>query len=245
MVDSSESNTKPANEPAGTPTSVASAPQAAAQPSATGGWQGAFNALGAVFEQIKKNPQPAYLFVGVYTALAVLSFLADGGSTSFNETGSSYESLAALIFLLALPVYSLALADKKVISIGEFMRFDLGRYLTLVAVMLLTVVILVVAAIPLLIPLIWVIPWFALAGYAAVDKKLGPVEALKESKRLAQNHKGKVWGIIGSMILLAIAAGILSFIPVVGAAVAAFVNVLAGGAFASLYRWLERNVSAA
>lgn len=231
------------------PSAIPSVQPAAAGLGSAGAWTGAFNAFGEVFERIKKNPQPAYVFIGVYTALAILSYIANGGGavsfSSYGQNDTSFESLTVLIFLLALPTYALALADKRVISIAEFMRFDLGRYLTLLAVTILTVVIVFFSALPLLIPLIWTIPWFAFGSYVVVDKKLGVIDSLKESKRLAQNHKGKVWGIVGVMILAMIAVGILSFIPVIGAAMAAGVNVLLGGTFGMLYRWLQHNTTAA
>jgi hypothetical protein len=241
MADSPDLNPKPAVNPAAVD---APAPKSK---SAVGSWPGVFNVFGEVFEQAKKNPEPAYVFIGVYAVLALLSFVTGGYASPFdtNSQDGGFEALAFLIFLLALPVYALALADRKVIDTSEFMRFDLGRYLTVFGIMLLTVLLVVIAAIPLLIPLIWVIPWLSLGSYIAVDRKLGVIESLKESKRLTQDHKGKVWGLIGVTILLTIAAGLLSFIPVVGAAASAAITVLSAGSFAVLYRWLQKNVTAA
>jgi uncharacterized membrane protein len=209
-----------------------------------GVWQGAFAAFGQAFEQIRKNPEPMLLFVAVYTALALISSFAGGYKTVFDQEYNSYEGLANLIFLLALPTYALAVANKKTISIAEFLKFDAARYFTLIGIFILSAIIFFFSFIPLIIFWIWTIAWFLLAGYASVDKSLGPIAALKESKRLAENNKAKVWGLFGVTILISFGAALLSFIPVVGAAATAFVSVVAAGAAAILYRWLQQNVPA-
>jgi hypothetical protein len=210
-------------------------------------WPGAFIALGQIFGQLKKNPEPAYVFVGTYTVLAFISQAANGFATPMEMKGggvASLESLTSLIFLLALPVYTLALADRKTITVNQFIAFDLTKYLTIIGATLLTVLIVFISAIPLLIPLIWVVPWLSLSSYVIVDKNVGVIDSLKESKRLAQDHKSKVWGIIGMTIGLAIIGSIFSFIPLVGPIVAATIGLLSAGLLASLYRWLQKNVPA-
>lgn len=217
----------------------------AAPAAPAGTWPGAFEIVGEVFNQIKKNPEPAYFFISVYVALAFLGQLSTGFASPMDvDATSKPESLVSLIFLLALPVYTLALAERKPITISQFIKFDLGRYLTVFGVAILTVILVVLAAIPLLFLLIWVVPWLSLATYAAVDRKMGVIDSLKESKRLAQNNKSKVWGVIGLTILLAMLAGIFSFLPLIGAAAAAAISLLSAGAMANLYRWLQKNVPA-
>lgn len=250
MADTPDLNPKPVPGPAevtAQPTQAvpASVPAANPTPQTQSTWAGAFAAVGTIFEQLKKNPEPAYLFIGVYTVLAIIDILSYGYASPMSDDSGNIESLGLLIFLLALPTYALALADRKSITVTEFMKFDLGRYLTLFGVLLLTVLLYALAAIPLLIPLIWVIPWLVMGNLASVDHKLSVVDSLKESKRLAQDHKGAVWGVIGASILMALAAAALSFIPVVGSAASAAITLLTSGAMALLYRWLQKNVPAA
>lgn len=245
MADTPDLNPKPVPGPAevnSKPAKLNKADEPNPAPKST--WVGAFDAIGAIFEQIKKNPEPAYLFVAVYAILAVLDVLNNGYTSPMNTSSSNLETLALFIFLLSLPVYALALADRKPITIAEFMNFDLGRYLTLLGVSILTLFLFTGAALLLVVPLIWVVPWFMMGSYVAVDRKLGVIDSLKESKRLTQDHKGKVWGVIGASLLLALAVAVLSFIPVVGSAASAAITLLSSGALALLYRWLQKNVPA-
>jgi len=237
-----EINARESSSKAATPI----APPATYDKAATDMWPGAFNTIGPIFAQMKKNPQPAYVFIGVYVTLALLGQMSTGSSSPMdsNQSTAGPESLVSLIFLLALPIYALALADRKPITVNQFMDFNLRRYFTILGVTLLTIVIVFFAALPLLIPLIWVVPWVAMATYAVVDKKLGVIDALKESKRIGQDNKGKVWGVVGVTIVLTVAAALFSFIPLIGAAVAAVASLVSAGVMASLYRWLQKYVPA-
>ncbi len=203
-------------------------------------WQGAFATYGQVFEQVKKNPQPAYLFIAVYTVLAIISTITSDGASILSESYDSYESIAWLVFILALPVYGLAIADRKMVTLAEVMKFDVSKFFYMLGALILASLIFIVSALPLLIPLIWTVAWFSLVQYPVVDKGHGPIEALKESKRLSENHKSKVWGMIGVTLLLGIPASAISFIPYVGGVISAAFVVLSTCAFAVLYRWLQR-----
>lgn len=211
-----------------------------ARPGATANqWPGAFAAYGQAFEQVKKNPQPALIIVGTYAVLSLIATVIDGHSNALQD-GSFIPEITWLVFLLALPVYALAIADKRLISNNDFFKFNGRRYLYLLAASILATIIVFASALLLLIPLIWTVAWFALVEFPVADKSTAPVEALKESKRLAANHKAKVWGLIGATIALAIPAVILSFIPLVGAIAVATLQVLLTCALAILYRWLQR-----
>jgi hypothetical protein len=67
------------------------------------------------------------------------------------------------------------------------------------------------------------------------------IGAFKESKRLARNHKAKVWGAVGVTVLYGIIATLFAVIPYIGSIALAFVTLLSWGAFAILYRWLQQN----
>jgi hypothetical protein len=228
------------------PTTSSSPPKAPVANPQQGGdtavWKGAFSAFGAVFDQVKKNPEPAYIYVGTYVALSILTALTKSNG---NTTFVSYEGLANLIFLLALPTYALALADRKVISVGEFFRFDLAKFLYLFVAGLLFALIVGLSLIAFIIPAIWTIAWFAMYSFPVIDKNAGIIESLKESKRLAQNNKAKVWGVIGATIMVMVPALFISFIPYVGTFALALVGVLSTGVLASLYRHLQKTVVAA
>jgi len=204
-------------------------------------WPGAFAAYGTVFRQIKKNPEPALLYIGGYTLFTIVSLVLQGQTSATQHGHVLYEDVAVFIFLLALPVYGLAVADRRAIGIAEFMRFDLKKYLTLVAVTVLVILIVGASLLLFFFFAIWTLAWFSVANYAAVDKRLGPINALKESKRLARAHLSKVWGLFGTSILLNVPMFLLLHVPYIGIAVYQFFTLLTLSAFAVLYRWLQHN----
>jgi len=206
-------------------------------------WPDAFYVFGQIFQRVRENPGPAILFVVIYTILAALSVQTIKESSPLALQIFGYESLATLVFLLALPIYGLALADNKKITLQHFLRFNIRTYLSLLAVGLLTVLIVSVSLLALIVPVIWAIGWFFAGTYAAVDKRLGPIEALKESKRISAPHIGKVWGIVGVSILLSVVCLVLQALPFVGLflSIVAYglLSVVDYGAGAYLYRWLQ------
>jgi hypothetical protein len=233
-----ETNSQPQSAPV-TPSSEPGAPKPPADPAKTAEWPGGFAALRQSFEQIKKNPQPAYVVVAVF---ALLSLVAFGAKSSLGSQGSSnVTGLANLIFLLALPTYALAIADRRPISVSQFFAFNFSKYLSLLGASILFFLIIVASVFLLVVPVVWTLPWFILFSYFIVERGIGPIDALKASKDLTKNHLGKVWGLFGATIVIGIVAGLLSLIPVVGGAAEGAVQVIATGALALLYRWLQQH----
>jgi uncharacterized membrane protein len=204
-------------------------------------WPGAFEAYSTAFHRIKDNPKPLVLFGGVFAVVAIVNGLMQPGLSYSDTNYASYEDLAYLVFLLALTLYSLALADGKKLSIVEFMKFDAFKYFSLVATALLLLLVFFGSLLLLVVPIIWTVGWFLVATYAVVDKRLAPIAALKESKRISKDYKGKVWGIFGVGILISIGASFLGFIPLIGGLSTALASVWTTVAGAILFRWLQKN----
>lgn len=209
-------------------------------------WGGAFDVFGKMWERVKANPQPAVVLVASYLTLTLIQIGASGyGAVRSDETTSvfGFDVLYYLIFLLALPTYALALAKGNVISVGEFLRFNAKKYFALLGASILATLAVIGSLVLFIIPAIWVIAWFSVFSMLVVDKNLGAVESLKESKQLAKDHKGKVWGVIGATLLFTIGANLLSVLPVVGFGLSVLassvVTVLSSAVFASLYYWLK------
>lgn len=209
-------------------------------------WGGAFDAFGKVFERLKANSQPAVLVMVLY-ALLTFTLLHASSEASASVSEATRAALIDLLFfavlLLALPTYGLALASGRAISIGEFFRFDAKKYFSILGAGILYGLAVAGALLLLIVPAIWVAAWFALYQITVIDKNLGPIAALKESKRLIRGHIGKVWGIFGVSILLSIGASLLGFVPVIGdllsAGASMFVGILSGAAIARLYIWAK------
>lgn len=202
-------------------------------------WQGAFSAFDASFKQIKANPNPALLFVGVYTVVSIISLIIQGKSSYSEKDYVAYADILVLFFVLPLTVYALALADKKKLSVSEFMQLDIKKLILIIATSLFTTLVIILSFLALIVPIIWVAAWFALVVFPVAEKGMTPIQAMKESKRLTQAHKGKVWGVIGVMFLVSIALGIIGTLPYIGVAAVAFSSVWTTAAMANLYRWLQ------
>jgi len=202
-------------------------------------WPGAFKALEAAYKQIAKNPEPMWFFVGVYTVVTAASMLAQGVSTTAEKGYQPYADAIVLIFIVPLINYALAIIAGKSMTIGEFMQFSFRKLLWLLVLSVLVAFIIFGSILLFILPVIWTLAWFTCASYVLVDRDLSPIAALKESKRISKDHKGKVWGIIGVTILVSIVAGFFSIIPYVGNAALAFATVLTTVATASLYKWLS------
>lgn len=211
-------------------------------------WPGAFAAYSKAYEGVAKNSKPAMLVVGLYLAITIIGSLAQGKMP--NEDGyKGVETIVGLIFLLALPLYGLAIADKRTLSIKQFMKFDANKYFMVLFTSIICSFAVVLSLFALIIPVIWVLPWVYLALYASAEKGLSPVAAIKYSKSLAGEHKAKVWGLIGVGILLTICSFVFAVVPVVGMFLAygalMFVSVLNNGANGMLYRFLQAEHKAA
>lgn len=202
-------------------------------------WMGAFEAFGKAFDAIVKNPRPALFFVGVYTATTVISLILQGKTVYSDPDYVGFADLLILVFIVPLVTYALALADGKSLTVKEFMQINFKHLVVLIVASILAALIILGSLILLIIPAIWTIAWFSMTSFAVIDKDMGPVDALKESKRLVRNHKGKAWAIIGVTILVSIGAGFVALIPYVGVAATMFVSVLSMAASAHLYRWLQ------
>lgn len=202
-------------------------------------WPGAFKAYEIAWRQIMKNPEPMWFFVAIYTVVTATSMLIQGVSSTTDKGYVPYADAITIIFIVPLINYALSLIAGKKLTVSEFMQFSLKKLLLLVVLSVLLGLIIFGSLLLLIIPAIWTIAWFAQSSYALVDKDLGPIESLKESKRISQNHKSKVWGLIGISLLISIAGAMFSVIPYLGNAAIAFVSVLTTVAAAHLYKWLE------
>ena len=185
------------------------------------------------------NPTPAGIFIGVSIVVSVLagaSHIYGHGATSSAAGGGV--GLVSLIFIRAMVLYALSIADKKPLSVSQFFDVNVKQFIFLILAVIAVGVMLIVSAILILIPWIWLVSWFSVTTYALVEKDLDPLAAIGESRRLARNHKGKVWGIVGWIFLVSIAAAIVGIIPFVSYLLQPALVILETATLAIFYRWL-------
>lgn len=229
-----------------TPTPVAPpAPAASPQPTpaavaSSNEWGGGWKALKAAFEGVRQNPAPFLVYAGITVALDLVAIAMSGNNDQSQKDSRNLLQLIDLLFLVYLALYQLGIADGRKISVKGCFSFRPKQWLYSIIALIIFGLSIAVSAIGLFIPIIWFIPWFLFAYYVIVDQDMGPIAALKESKRLAKDHKSKVWGLIGITILVMIPLILLLLIPFVGLVVSPLLGVVSGGATAILYRWLQK-----
>jgi uncharacterized membrane protein len=98
-------------------------------------------------------------------------------------------------------------------------------WLRLSGLLLISILIIFIGLILLIVPGVIAFGRLIFAHYVMVDKDLGIADSIKESNRLVKGRASFVWGAIGVMVLVSLAAAILGEIPILGGALAAIVGI--------------------
>lgn len=209
-------------------------------------WKGAIDAFDHAITLIREHPKPALIMLavfGVFGLIDALTWSLLDGSPVAGGISMLLSFIYSLLFILAVPVYGLSLADGKKISLKRAMRGNPKLYFYVIVTYLLFGLYVAASFIAFIIPVIWVAAWFALAIYPVAEKDVTPAEGLRESRRISSNHKGKVWGVIGVTIVLSIVSGVLYYVPGIGIVLSTVASgattIVSSVAFALLYRWLQ------
>jgi hypothetical protein len=213
---------------------MADAPQAPKAEAAVSGapstWPGAFGAYKYSKAAVMQN---IWTLVVIYVIVAVIdgaaqSILKDtGGLISFLING-----LATASYVL---VFMAGIRGQK-ISIGDAIGKGLPYWLKMLGLLILVGLSLVVSFLLLVIPFFFVLPRLSLAHYFLVDKDMGIMEAYKASWEATKGSSGKVWGIIGASVLMA-----LLMITIIGIPFSIYFLVMYSGAYAVLYEFLNKS----
>lgn len=98
----------------------------------------------------------------------------------------------------------------------EAYKAGLPRVIPFILMSLAQTVLVLIGLLLFIIPGLILIRGFLLAPYYLVDKKLGPIEALKTSFAESKPHAGWLWGVLGVMLVFALASTLVGKLPVVG-----------------------------
>lgn len=208
----------------------------------------AFDLLGKSFEVVKKN----WVAFAAVNILALLSALFAFRSQPEIQTNSnmSFETwlnsvsgfdigafagfaLVIILVVIAAAIYLFAMTTilevessaGKQPSVGHLFEKAKQYWLRLLGVMLLTGLVIVAGFILLIIPGIIALGRLAMAPYLMVDKDLGVIEAIKASNEMGKKYFWQVLGAIGVTLLVAIAAGIIGLIPVIGTLIGTIISI--------------------
>jgi putative flippase GtrA len=207
------------------------------------GLPSAFDLFTPSVEIIKKYLVAFLILLGVPIILSVISngpnTFKSIAMTTQTHTGlvglAPLSGLIGLIFAPAVIVLQLKAARNQTITWQEALKEGLHQFWRFLGLAILSAIILSVALLLLIVPFFIVLPRIILAPYYLIDKKLGPVEALKASAADYKAHQG-TWGIIGVSFLI----GLVTIIPLVGRIASTVLSFLYAPASAIRYLQIQK-----
>jgi len=188
------------------------------------------------WETFKKRP---WFFIGVTVLVVIVSGIcsAIGNAFGSQEPGQSIGTIVNFLlgtFVgLGLTAFYLKAHDMPD-TVQSGTLWHPTSYLSYLGAKLLTGLVVVIGLILLIVPGVILGMMFLFSSYIVVDKHLGPIEAMTESKRITAGHKLNLFGffllvlllnIVGAICLL---VGLLVTIPVTGLAFVHAYRTLAG-----------------
>lgn len=164
------------------------------------------------WEEMKKN---FMFFLGFLIILFVAEIVINWffARTNFNATaqiGMTISLILSILIGFAVTKISLDAANNESLSLKNINKV-LPRFLDYFLVQILTSLIVSVGFVLLIVPgIIWSIQ-FSMAPYLIIEKKLNPIEAMRESSRITKGNKWRLF-IFSLLLALINIAGILVFI---------------------------------
>lgn len=195
----------------------------------TGEWPGAFGLYKYSKQAIKNNLGTVLTLILAYIGLSlVLSF--------FDTLGQIVGYIMAILFEVTLIVIYLATSRGQKISLGQSLKSSkpmllLKYFINSIAVGLALLVSLVL----FVVPFFFVLPRVVLAPYFLIDKGMGPFKAISTSWSTTKGHSGKIWGIIGATIVMA-----LPMITIIGIPVAIYFLFMYQAATSLAYLYITK-----
>lgn len=195
-------------------------------------WPGAFGLYAYSKRAIMTN-------LGTYIAVFVLSLVIGFLPSFVDEKASAYvlvsvmANFIAVWFDAALVVIVLQSVKKRKISLDDSLQQGLTMFIKYFLQSLLIGLIAIACILCLIVPLFFILPRLALAQFYLFDKNMGIIESIKASWEATKGNVGKVWGIAGVTLLMA-----LLLLTIVGIPFALYFLVMYGAAPAILYYWL-------
>lgn len=203
------------------------------------------SALSFGWETFKKRP---WFFIGATALVVVIGFLA-GVATGLFElaltgdpenpsgAGSIIEWLISTLINMGLTAFFLRAHD-DVAGVSLESLWHPHPFWKYFAATLLVVLVVALGMLLLIVPGIIFLLMFLFTTFIVIDRNLGPIEAMKESRRITSGHRWKLLGLILLATLINL-AGLLAL--VVGLLVTIPVTVLA---FTYAYRFLAAKAGA-
>jgi len=192
-------------------------------------WPGGFGAYKFSKKAVKLN-------LGTIVLLWIIDLAVGGGFDFIFKRGGG---LVGLVFgslvMAALTLTFIASVRGKRLEIGEAFSQGVTFWLRMIGLTLLVSITLVISILLLIVPFFFVFPRLVLASYFLVDKNVGVIDAYKTSWNVTKGHVGKVYGIVGATILMA-----LLMVTIIGIPFSIYFLVMYSAVFAVLYEFINK-----
>jgi hypothetical protein len=229
-----EPNATNQTEPNTTPAPQTQTALGQAVPSIPDSWPGAFGAYKYSKAAVLTN----------WVVLLILFILSGVVSSIFsgkfkNSGGEIISLVISSFFAAAYTFVFIAGVRRNKMSLEDSFKQALPVWLKMIGLTILVTLSAVVSLILLVIPFFFVFPRLVLANYYLVDKKLGIIDAYKASWNVTKGNVGKIYGIVGAGIVMA-----LPLITIIGITSALYFLFMYSAAFAVLYEYIKEKTPA-
>jgi hypothetical protein len=162
------------------------------------------------------------------------SFTAAIGAQSVSPTGNLIIGVIGLASIALMAATALGNARGRTLSNKELVRVTWGKVLWVLLFSIIMAICVGLGLLLFIIPGLIALTWLIFGYFLIIDKNADAASAISMSRQLARGNAGKIWGVIGASILVAVAAGIATLIPLALFAllggVASTISILVSGA---------------
>ena len=178
------------------------------------------------------------LNLGTFIGLALINMLASS-TQNIPKAGEIVSLVATTFATAAFTVALLASIRGKKVSLNDSFSKTPKFFFNLFLLNILVGLALVLSLILFIIPFFFLAPRLALATYFLIDKDMNAIDAFKASLDATKGNSGKVWGIIGVFVLMA-----LPVITIVGIPVSIYLIFMYSASTVVLYEFILKTAPA-
>lgn len=201
-------------------------------------WPGAFGLFKVSRNGVRKNIGPLLiLIVGIYAVSIALSIILNlmFGKVASQIINQLLSFVISIFFAIAFVRITLASARQKRLELNDSVKISGELFWKMALLELLTLATVVGGFILLIVPGVIFACRLSMAQYYLVDKNLDVMDAYKASWRATKGNIGKVLGIFGVAVLMA-----LPTLTIIGIIATAYLLFMYSAANALLYVYLSK-----
>jgi len=199
-------------------------------------WPGAFGVYKTSKAAVMLNIGTVVCLILASIGISVLFDIFFKDDVSF--IGDIISFIVSTLFSVATILTYLACVRGQKLGLGDSIRKSVPFWIAMILLSILSALILAFSLILLIVPFFFVFPRIALAPYYLIDQKQGVVEALKSSWEKSKGNVGKIYGIFGANIAMA-----LLMVTIIGIPFAIYFLVMYSAATALLFNFLNKQAS--